>query len=512
MKRVSSVGLFSYLFFGVEGVDMYIFCNLAPTEKGNMLLTVYIKLIINVIFILLYSITVLGTVIVVIAENRNPLKTIPWIIVLILAPGIGLVFYFFFGQDNRKQRIISRRTYKRILRPRQSKQPESAYSVPERFVPLATLLSKSNQSPLLYGTKIDVLANGSEMMHALIDAIHKAKHHVHIQYYIFSDDATGRMLKDALIEKAKEGVKVRLLYDDVGCWNVKKRFFREMKEAGIEVYPFLRVVFPIFSSKVNYRNHRKVVVIDGRIGFMGGMNIADRYVQGTEWGTWRDLHFRFDGMGVQGLQSAFLIDWYVVSKEVLNDRAYYPDPLIHNDNILQVATSGPVGQWRILLQAFIVSIANAKKYVYIQTPYFLPTEGLNQALQSAALGGVDVRLMLPKKSDTKATNWASHSYVDDMVKAGAKIYFYLPGFLHSKLMVVDDFLTSVGSANIDFRSFEHNFEINAFVYQKSFAEKMRDHFLEDMQHSEQLIMSRWLRRPRSQRFFESCMRLFSPLL
>jgi cardiolipin synthase len=164
------------------------------------------------------------------------------------------------------------------------------------------------------------------------------------------------------------------------------------------------------------------------------------------------------------------------------------------------------------LQAFIVSIANAKKYVYIQTPYFLPTEGLNQALQSAALGGVDVRLMLPKKSDTKATNWASHSYVDDMVKAGAKIYFYLPGFLHSKLMVVDDFLTSVGSANIDFRSFEHNFEINAFVYQKSFAEKMRDHFLEDMQHSEQLIMSRWLRRPRSQRFFESCMRLFSPLL
>ena len=307
-------------------------------------------------------------------------------------------------------------------------------------------------------------------------------------------------------------MQVRVLYDDVGCWNVPDRFFNEMRQAGIEVYAFLKVAFPIFTSKVNYRNHRKIVVIDGKIGFMGGMNIADRYDKGIGWGTWRDSHFRLEGRGVLGLQSSFLIDWYVASKQLLKDPVYYPKTAVHSDNILQIATSGPVGPWRTLLQATIFAIANAKHSIYIQTPYFLPTEGLNQTLQTAALGGVDVRLMLPLRSDTRSVNMASHSFIDDMVKAGAKVYFYKPGFLHAKVLIIDDQLCSIGSANMDFRSFEHNFEINAFVYQASFAKQMKKVFQHDMLQCDRLIPSVWLKRPLKQRLSESFMRLFSPLL
>lgn len=479
-----------------------------------MLAAIYIHWVVGTIFFILYTITILGLVLVIITENRNPLKTIPWVIVLLLAPGVGLLFYFFFGQDNRKQRIISRRTYKRIMkRPQEGKLPQDACSVPEQYQPLVTLLNNSNQSSLLYGSGITMYTNGADKFNDLLEEISKATHHIHLQYYIFCDDEIGCQVRDALIAKAGEGVKVRVLYDDVGCWNVKDKFFNEMKEAGVEVYAFLKVAFPVFTSKVNYRNHRKIVVIDGKVGFMGGMNIADRYVKGAAWGNWRDSHFKIVGKGVHGLQAIFLIDWYVVSKKLLNDKILYPPAKIYSDdNIMQIAASGPVGLWRTLLQANIFIIANAKKYVYIQTPYFLPTEGLNQALQTAALGGVDVRLMLPKRSDTRTANMATHSFIDEMVKAGVKVYLYNPGFLHAKLVVTDDALSCIGSANMDFRSFEHNFEINAFIYQPTFALQMKKSFMHDMHSCERLVPSRWLKRPLKQRIAESFMRLFSPLL
>lgn len=478
-----------------------------------MLSFIQIEYIMGTIFLLLYFITTIGLILVIITENRNPLKTIPWVIVLLLAPGLGLLLYLIFGQDNRKQRVISRRTYKRIMRqPGRSHGILDNSTIQPTYRPLSALLANSNHSPLLYGSRIKVYTNGADKFHDLLDAIREAKHHIHIEYYIFNDDEIGRAIRDALIQKAREGIEVRVMYDDVGCWNVKGRFFKTMKEAGIEVYPFLKVVFPIFSSKVNYRNHRKVVVIDGKIGFIGGMNVADRYVKGVAWGKWRDTHFRIEGKGVQGLQSAFLIDWYVVSKKRLKGEVYYPSVSDLSDTIMQIATSGPIGPWRTLLQATIQLIANAKKYVYIQTPYFLPTEGLNQVLQIAALSGVDVRLMLPKHSDTRTANIASHSFIDEMVKAGAKIYFYLPGFLHSKLIISDDYITSIGSANMDFRSFEHNFEINSFVYHKDFALRMKKIFLDDMRHCEQLNPAQWFKRPIKRRLAESFMRLFSPLL
>ncbi|MDR1103701.1 MAG: cardiolipin synthase [Tannerella sp.] len=469
--------------------------------------------IVGLALIALYSISIVSLVIVVLLENRNPLKTIPWVIVLLLLPGVGLIFYFVFGQDNRRQRIISRRTYKRIMRPLHTNPPvQDRCAVEPPYQPLVNLLNRNHRNPLLYGSALSFYTNGTDKFEALLEEIGRAQHHIHLQYYIFKNDAIGRNVQQALIAKAKAGIRIRVIYDDVGSWDVKSAFFSEMRQAGIQVYPFLKVAFPVLTSKVNYRNHRKIVVIDGRVGFMGGMNIADRYIHGTSTGHWRDTHFKITGKGVHGLQSAFLIDWYVISKQLVKGREYYPSEKIYSDNILQIAASGPAGPWRTLVQAFLFCIMNARKYLYIQTPYFLPTEDLNQALQTVALSGVDVRLMIPEHSDTWAVKMASRSFLDDMVKAGVKVYFYKPGFLHSKLFVMDDALTCIGSANFDFRSFEHNFEINAFVYQASFAGRMKAMFMDDVTRSEQLVPARWLKRPLPKRLAESFMRLFSPLL
>lgn len=486
---------------------------LAFKIKGRMLLASIIGILFGSMFILLYTVTIIGLIVVIIAENRNPLKAIPWIVVLLLAPGVGLVFYFFFGQDNRKLRIIKRRTYKRLIQhPKTGKIPADVCHVPEPYRELSLLLNRTRNAPLRYGSRIETYTNGQDKFKALFEDIRQARHHIHIQYYIFADDETGCALRDLLVQKVKEGVRVRVLYDDVGCWNVHNRFFREMKQAGIEVYPFLRVAFPTLTSKVNYRNHRKVVVIDGQIGYMGGMNVADRYVKGVAWGVWRDLHFRITGKGVYGLQTAFLVDWYVVSKQILSGKTYYPALPVLTDTIMQVVTSGPVNPWRVLSQAEIYIITNAKQYVYIQTPYFLPTEGLNQALQIAARGGIDVRLMIPQHSDTRMTHLATRSFLAEMLRAGVKIYFYEAGFLHSKLILSDDMVSCIGSANMDFRSLEHNFEVNAFVYQREFALQMKKIFLHDTEHSQRIRPAIWLKRPLRKRFSESFMRLFSPLL
>ncbi|MDR1454581.1 MAG: cardiolipin synthase [Tannerella sp.] len=473
---------------------------------------IQLNTIVGLTLFALYSISIVSLIIVVLLENRNPLKTIPWVIVLLLLPGVGLIFYFVFGQDNRRQRIISRRTYKRIMRPLYATPVQDRCAVEPPCRPLVRLLNRNHRNPLLYGSGLSVYTRGADKFDALLEEIGRARHHIHLQYYIFDGDATGRRVQQALIDKARAGIRVRVIYDDVGSWHAKNTFFAEMRKAGIQVYPFLRVAFPVLTSKVNYRNHRKIVVIDGRVGFMGGMNIADRYIHGTPLGPWRDTHFKITGKGVHGLQSAFLIDWYVISKELVKGREYYPSEKIYSDNILQIVASGPAGLWRTLVQAFLFCIMNARNYLYIQTPYFLPTEDLNQALQTVALGGVDIRLMIPERSDSRMVNMASRSFLADMVKAGVKVYFYKPGFLHSKLLVTDDALACIGSANFDFRSFEHNFEVNAFVYQASFACRMKEMFLDDMTQCEQLVPAHWLKRPVLRRLAESFMRLFSPLL
>ena len=469
--------------------------------------------ILGILFIMLYSLTIIGVVLLVLLENRNPLKSIPWVIVLIFVPGIGLIFYHFFGREDRRLRIISRRIYKRIIKQAPTAMsPRNMNQVPPAYLPLAHLLNKSNYSAIFRGGHIFTYTNGNDKMTALLEEIKKAQSYIHFQYYIYNDDRAGHRVRDALIEKAREGVKVRLLYDDMGSWSTKNRFFETMKQEGIEVYPFLKVAIPILTSKFNYRNHRKIVVIDGVVGFMGGMNIADRYYEGNRLGPWRDTHFKITGPGVYGLQSAFLFDWYAASLQLIKGKEYYPRMNELSEMKMQIVTSGPTSQWRTLMQAFIYCISNAKKYLYIQTPYFLPTEALNHSLQMAALGGIDVRLMIPKRSDTRSAMMATFSYIDKMLESGVKVYLYDQGFLHSKILLSDDMLTCFGSANFDFRSFEHNFEINAFVYQREFTENMKRIFLDDISRCEEVTYARWRKRPLTRRLLESFMRLFAPLL
>lgn len=478
-----------------------------------MLAAIGISAVLSTTFIILYCLTITGVVLLVLLENRNPLKTIPWVIVLIFVPGIGLIFYYFFGRENRRLRIITRRIYKRFRKQVHiENQPQDLNVVPKEYLPLARLLNNSNYSAIFSGSDVSVFTNGKDKFNALLEDIANARHHIHLQYYIFKDDRIGHSIKDALLKKIQEGVEVRVIYDDMGSWNTKNKFFDEMKSGGIEVYPFLKVAFPILTSKVNYRNHRKVVTIDGKIGYIGGMNIADRYVEGNQLGCWRDTHFRITGPGVYGLQASFLLDWYSISNQLLKGKDYYPELPTSSDMKMQVVMSGPTTQWRTLMQAFIFCISNAKKRIYIQTPYFLPTEALNQALQMAALGGIDVRLMIPKRSDTRSAQMATHSYVDKMLKAGVRVYLYNKGFLHSKLLLIDDMLTCFGSSNFDFRSFEHNFEINAFAYQQDFAQRMGHIFEEDIHDCEEVTYPNWRKRPITRRLIESFMRLFAPLL
>ncbi|MDE6446299.1 MAG: cardiolipin synthase [Alistipes sp.] len=472
--------------------------------------------LLTTLFFVGYTLTILGVILVIITDNRNPLKTLPWILVLVLAPGVGLFVYFFFGQNLSKQRIISRRTRKRAdSRPgRENAGPDA---LPPHHRPLKCLLERTAGAVPLRGSRIEPYVDGRSKMEALLAAIAAAKHHIHIQYYILCDDATGCRLRDALVTKARQGVQVRVLYDDVGCTRVKKAFFESMRAEGIEVRAFLHVKFPRFTSKVNYRNHRKIAVIDGAVGFIGGMNVADRYVAGIDRGKgrrepWRDTHFKIEGSGVAGLQASFLSDWTATTQRQTTDPAFFPPAADFTGSMLQVVPSGPFGKWRTLLQADSFAVTRATQRVWIQTPYYLPSETLNAALQEAALAGIDVRLMLPERSDSRVVDLAGHSYLDDMMQAGVKIAFYTPGFLHSKLLIIDDDLTVIGSANMDFRSFEHNFEISAFVYDRDFCTRMSAIFEHDLLACRRLTPAEWFRRPRMRRWAESFMRIFAPLL
>ena len=458
-------------------------------------------------------IIIIGTILVIVMDNRNPVKTLAWILVLIFLPVVGLVFYFFFGRSQRHERIIGKKIYGHLMKkPIAEYLSQPAARLPEGYKRIIDLFHNVNQSLPFEGNSIETFTSGDSFIQALLRELQQARQHIHIESYIFEDDAVGRMVRDVLIEKSRSGVEVRVIYDDVGCWHVPNRFFERMREAGIEVRSFLKVRFPHFTNKVNYRNHRKIIVIDGRAGFVGGMNLAERYVRGFSWGIWRDTHLMLKGKAVHGLQTAFLLDWYFVDRTLISAAKYFPKLDNPGTSLVQIVTSEPVGPWREIMQGLVKAMSEARKYFYIQTPYFLPTESMLVAMQTAALSGVDVRLMLPRRADNRLTHLASCSYLADVLRAGVKVYLYQKGFLHSKLMVSDDLLSTVGSTNMDFRSFEHNFEVNAFIYDTETALQMREIFLQDQRDCLPVSLKNWEKRSRSRKVAESTVRLLAPLL
>lgn len=466
------------------------------------------------LFQILYVITALSTMLVVILENRNPVKTISWVLILVLLPLVGLIVYYFFGTDNRKVRLISHKTHKKFnKRAIRSHAVTNPRDLPSKYSGLITLLNRTKDFPVFRGNEVKFFSNGVDKFEALFKDIEEAKEHIHIQYYIYMDDELGNRLSELLKKKAQEGLEVRLLYDDVGSWKAKKKYFNKLRDAGILVQAYLPVKIRWLASRVNYRNHRKVVVIDGRIGYYGGMNVADRYIKGVKEGLWRDNHVRMLGLGVSGLQSAFLLDWYSTTGQVLVDEKYYPRLQAVSSNVnLQFVTGGPFGILKPIHLGMVEAINTASESIYIQTPYFVPTEGIMLALQMAAQRGVDVKLMMPDKSDTTLAHMASHSFYKDLMFAGVEIYLFTPGFLHSKLVVIDNDLVVNGSANMDVRSFEHNFEISCYIYDNEVNAEAKKIFLDDLMHSKQLNMEEWDSRKFYVRLGESILRLFSPLL
>ena len=470
----------------------------------------------KVILFGVYQVIVILTIIHVVLDNRQPAKTMAWALVIWFVPVVGIVLYLFFGVNTRKERLISQRSLDMLSKRLMLEFVEQRdLHLPEEYKPIIDLFVNENFSLPFRDNEVKIHTDGYSFFHTLLKEIASAKDHIHLDMYIFEDDALGNLVRDALVAKAREGVEVRLIYDDVGCWNVSNRFFERMREEGIEVAPFLPVRFPSFTSKVNYRNHRKMIVIDGRTGFIGGMNIALRYVKGTKTQPWRDTMLQITGSGVYSLQKAFLVDWYFVDRNLISNRKYYPHTLEdgHSESLLQIVTSGPVTPYSEIMQGYVRMILAAKKYIYIETPYFLPTDPVLFALKTAAAGGVDVRILVPLRSDTKFVEWAGRSYLREMVKAGVIVSYYKTGFLHSKMIVCDDAICSCGSTNVDFRSFENNFESNAFIYDSKVAIALRDIFMEDIAQS--MLFTDIPQRVKPnilKRLAESLVRLVSPLM
>ncbi len=462
---------------------------------------------------IVYGVTIISVVLVVLSENRNPVKSLAWITVLLLLPAVGLILYFLFGRSIKNKRFISRRNRRRLKKHEQAKAFNAAASGLSVENSQQVKLGQSLMgAPYYEYNKARIFDNGKEKFDILMQDLRRARRFIYLQYYIFEDDRIGNAIADILISKAKSGVKVKVIYDHLGNFKVKRKFYRRMREAGVEVYPFFKISLLHLGARINWRNHRKLCLIDGRVGYIGGMNVADRYIDGGKFGVWRDIHLRVTGPILRSFNHSFCYDWNFMGRPIPEDFTPVDAKASDGEIGMQLVTSGPTGQWGNISLMFLKAIGNAKKSIYLQTPYFLPTEGLLRALQAAALSKIDVRVMIPRRSDSAMLRHASFSYIKDCLRAGIKVYLYEPGMLHGKVIIVDDDFVTVGSTNFDFRSFEHNFEANLFVYSKDFNERMTDIFMRDLEESTRVLPYDWEHRPRIDKMKQSVMRLFSPIL
>lgn len=468
----------------------------------------------------LLSIYVVSTALVVFFEKRSPNKTISWILVLLLLPGVGIVLYLMFGQDFRKRWRLKKkaRNFPKVERTaeiqKQIVESIELFSQEQSLVSkrLINLLLANSNSPFYVDSQVDVLTNGEETYEAMFDSIREAYDHIHLEMFIIRDDRIGNRLKELLIEKAREGVTVRLLYDSVGCWRLGRRFLRELETAGVHVAAFFPVLFPVVRRELNYRNHRKILVVDGMTGFVGGLNIGDEYLGASErLGFWRDTHIRLAGECVYSLQSIFAMDWAYARGEELNGDRYFPAMSRVGRSIVQIAASGPDSDWETILQAYFTMIATAEERIWITTPYLVPDDSLKMGLKTAALSGIDVRILIPSRADHFLVYWASRDSIEELLEAGVKIYTYQKGFIHSKILLVDSIGASIGTANLDMRSLEINFEVNAFIYDPNFVSRLEDDFMRDLAESEEIILEQHRNRGLKQRFLESLGRVVSPL-
>ncbi|MFI2857955.1 cardiolipin synthase [Paenibacillus sp. JSM ZJ436] len=459
---------------------------------------------------------------VLLLEFRNPSKAVAWMFILFCLPLLGFILYYFIAQDYR-QRLKIRNRGTRLFREIKSHLWDRAAVVdqvsgmhnPEfkHNLRLFNLLNHLSETPITGCNTTRVLTDGEEAFAAMLHAMEQAKEHIHVEFYIFRHDSIGTKFQDVMIRKAKEGVKVRLICDGLGSYKLKRSFIRRFKDSGVEFHFFLPAMVSVLNRRINYRNHRKIVVVDGTVGFLGGINVGDDYLgKYPDMGYWRDTHLEVQGDAVYFLQNVFLHDWRLAAGEKIVDMALFPKHQCKGDEQVQILSSGPDLNWNAIQEMCFGSISVAKERIWITTPYFIPDEGIFEALKTAAVSGVDVRIIIPDKADSRLVKLASLSYVEDLITAGVRFYEYQKGFIHAKVLIVDDLLGSVGTANMDMRSFFCNFELTAVMFDPQPIGHLVADFQEDLTHSKEIDEEAFHKRGRAQKAAEIFCRMLSPML
>lgn len=486
-----------------------------------MIFLEYWEWIYGISVILLYfiaSIIIIQTLL----KNKLPEVTLAWVLILILFPLVGIILFSFFGQHYTKKRKLKRlkiKEFKRIgtLSKRQFNtfhaEPDSTKDIVKKNLKVIQLLLKDNKAFLSANNDIKIFHFGIDTYTSLFEDLKNALHHIHIQFYIFEEGEIVNRIKDIIIEKRNAGVKVTIIVDGIGSRDLSDAFFAEMEGAGVEILIFRPVRFSRFNRDINYRNHRKIVVIDGKIGYTGGMNIADKYINGNQYGHWQDAHIRIEGDAVKSLQTIFLVDRYYITNSFFDRLSdYFPQFEHSGQTYVQIASSEPDSWQDNILYMYFLAISNATKRLMVVTPYFSPTESLLTALKSAASAGVDVRIVLPLKGDSVLVQYSAYSYIEQLLYSGVKVYLNKNGFNHSKIILADDSFTSIGSANVDYRSFYMNFEVNAVLYDEKINNSLYNMYSEYIKNCDEIQLKNWLKRPLKQKIFESLARLTAPLI
>ena len=460
----------------------------------------------------------------IIMDTKTSSKTLAYLMLIVFLPFVGIAIYFIFGVNYRKNRFYSfkiERNEELYQRIKQIIQEEHHSVLKEngdwlkKYRSTTEFLYSDNYSPLTSGNHVEVLKNGEEKFPKVKEILQQAKHHIHLEYYIYNNDIIGNEIAEILIQKAKEGVVVRFLYDDFGSSKLTKQFLKKLNEGGLETSPVNKVRYKLLANRINYRDHRKIVIVDGLHVFTGGVNVSDKYINPNPTPTqyWRDTHLYIKGKSAFYFQFLFMSNWMFATEKMLPITADYFDSghVVYGNTIVQGSSSGPDTRPSIMMST-TSAIYSANERIYITTPYFIPTESILFSIKQQALAGVDVRLLVPKEGDSRIVNAAAYSYYRELLESNVKIYFYTKGFVHAKTMLVDHDFSCVGTANMDVRSQELNFEVNTLVYNQEVNSKLYNLFLEDLQNSEEVTLDQWNKRSKMYVFFEHLARLLSPLM
>ncbi|UOR11395.1 cardiolipin synthase [Halobacillus amylolyticus] len=481
-----------------------IFLSDQPFWIKSLALVAYLLIILSVSYVLML-------------ENRSPYKTLLWIYAIVFFPVIGYIFFVYSGQLQVKGHLFQkkREDNKTYLKDLLQQSPSTYFGKlgkEEQFI--SNLIKGESHFPLSFSSRTRVLKDGEETFSAMKESLKKAKEFIHMEYYTFRDDKIGTQITDILVEKARSGIEVKVIYDDVGSLKISKDALLRMEEAGVTVACFLPVKYGFFNQKINFRNHRKIIVIDGEAGFVGGLNIGDEYLGLDEKiGFWRDTHLMVEGEVIRSLHAIFLVDWSYLTDERLAQKNYISTPnLENNPGGVQVVASGPDANRGIMGDLYFTMISSAKHSVWIATPYFVPNKDIRTALSMAAKKGVDVKLMVPEISDGFLTQYGTRSYFDELLDKGIDVYMYQKGFMHQKIMIVDGQYASIGTANVDFRSINLNFEVNVFLFQMDSVRQLVSYYELDIKDSEQVNQVLYKNRGLVTKTKESFARLFSPIL